>query len=120
MNEESVSGAEALNKYLDKVTVELDRVHEVYASPSMRNRFVEKFVKDPKKSLRSNVGAFITEWEAEHTDTNTDAGYWVHKWCYEPQKARKLAFIAGDYEELDDDEVIETYDNDSRFTKYDG
>lgn len=96
----------------DLVNVELLNIHEPYSSKFMREDFIENYTKDPQKSLRENVTAYIDDFEAKYADTNTDAGYWI-KLGHEPWKARHLAYIAGDYSEMEDDEVIETFEEEN-------
>lgn len=98
------------NRY--RVLIELMNIHGPYSSKFMAEDFIKNYTKDPQKSLRENVADYIDAFEAKRTDTNTDAGYWI-KLGHEPWKARYLADIAGDYCEMSDEDIIETFEEES-------
>lgn len=90
---------------IKRVVIELMNIHGPYSSKFRAKDFIKNYTKDPQKSLRENVEQYIDAFEAKHTDSNTDAGYWI-KLGYEPWTARYFAVIAMDYSEMTDDEDI--------------
>lgn len=97
------------------IMAELGNIHDIYTSLNMRKDFLDNYTKDPKKSLRENIADYIEKWEAEHTDGNMEAGYWIQL-GHEPWKARHLANISRDYgKSMNNAEIIEVFEEEDDY-----